>query len=438
MTHRLRYAVLALAVTASGAARADTIQASSTTLLLGRQEYRDGDLQTVVPLYQLIDVSASGVRTPWTSDLEVTFSTWGSLDLSNRRFWQNGADIEKRLTGDVNVGYVRAGFLNNGLSLRLGRQIVADGVARNVQLDGAEARLRLPGGFGVQGYVGSPVAPRFATRGGELAVGNIRATLATGGRLSWGWASLLEVGASAAFASDRGDPSRRDVGADLRITPVHFATLLGSAWWSLYEDRLGEASVALQLNPIRHLDVTLDFRHVAPDLFLPRNSILAAFIQEDRQDAGGSFHFGGLRWLGIDGEYHALLEEGGTGHWARLKGTAHPGGLTNTVGAELSLLRNAELDSSTNGNGYKLARLFGAKSWRELTGTLDLMGYFFDRDVNGYPRSLTGVGTVSYEFFRGWRAAVAGTAGTNPFLERQFEIMAKLVYDQTYAVREVR
>lgn len=42
------------------------IQASSTTMLIGRQDFRVGSLQTVIPIYDLVDESASDVRTAYT------------------------------------------------------------------------------------------------------------------------------------------------------------------------------------------------------------------------------------------------------------------------------------------------------------------------------------------------------------------------------------
>src|SRR5919197_3487808 len=192
MTSRLRLLVIAAALGA-GAARADTVQANATTLFIGRQDFREGDLQTAAPLYELLNVVASDVSTPWADDVEIALSTWGSIDLGQRRFWQNGALVDTSYTGDVNVGYVRAAFLDRRLTLRVGREMVADGVARMVQIDGAEARLALPAGFGLQGYVGSPVAPRFAGRGGELEVGAIRAVFASGGRASWRYSNAVEL-----------------------------------------------------------------------------------------------------------------------------------------------------------------------------------------------------------------------------------------------------
>ena len=451
--NRLRLVLLGAALATARAANADTVQASSTTMLLGRQDFRDGSLQTAVPLYELLNLDASGVKTPY-ADFEIALSTWGSADLADVRFWQNGAQIRDHFTGDVNVGFVRADFLRRTFTLRLGRQVVADGVARVVQIDGAEGRLALPGGFGLSGYAGVPVAPRFATRGGDLAVGNVRATFTAGGRASWQYPGLVDLGVSYAQATDHGDPSRQDFGADFRLTPHRMLQLTGSSWWSVYEGRLAEAALAAQVFPLRHLEVTVDYRHVLPDLFLPRNSILSVFVSEKRNDVGGAVRWSVARDLALDADYHLLIEDSGKGHWARAKGTYHPGGPATTVGAEYSLLKNSGGSSPINDNGYHEVRLFGARRIAAVvTGTLDLMAYFFDRDIrpaggqgaqaagqagDGVSYSLAATATLAYQFARGWRAALAGTAGSTPFLERQFEIMAKLVYQRTYAVREVK
>jgi hypothetical protein len=449
MMSRIRLLVIATALTA-GAARADTVQASSTTMLIGRQDFRlgapglDPTTPTAVPLYELLNVVASDVKTPFADGVEVGLSSWGALDLGDKRFWQNGAPVGTRATGDVNAAYAKASFLDRRLTLTVGRETVADGVARMVQLDGAELRLALPGGLGLQGYVGSPVTPRFAGRGGELVTGNVRAVFATGGRLDWRYADLLDVGASVGIANDRGgEASRRDVGVDFRFLPFRMLLLTGQGFFSLSESRIGEAVVAATLFPVRHLDVTLDYRHVEPDLFLPRTSILSVFASDKRNDLGGAVHWGLMKNVALDADYHLLLEDARdaapgnpnipseTGHWVKGKLTTHPYGTANTVGLEGSYLHHPD-------NGYYLARLFGAREWNAISVTLDLLGYFFQKDVNGQPKSLTATGTVGYQFVRSWKVAVAGTAATTPYLERQFEIMGKLVYEQTYAVREVR
>lgn len=433
MQTRLRVGLVSLIVGLANSARADTLQASSTTMLIGRQDFRVGAVQTAVPIFEIVDVSASDVRTPYTDDLEIGVSTWGALDAANGvRFWQNGAlATDRRLSGDVNTAFVRADFLNKALSLRVGRQLIPDGVARMIQIDGGQLRLVLPAGFGLSGFAGSPVQPRFEARGGPFTVGNTTATFVTGGRASWRYPGLLDVGASAAFATDRGDPSRQDVGGDFRLTPHRVLAFVGSGWWSVYEQRIGEASIAGVLTPSPLVDLTLDYRHYEPDLFLPRNSILSVFASDKRNALGGSVHSAGALGVALDAEYHLLLQDAGTGHWARLKASRPLGSPATTAGAEMSYLKSPD-------NGYTMARLFGAKTLEALTGTLDLYGYFFEKAVNGEHQALTATATLGYEFARGWRALLAGTGGTTAFLSSQFDVMAKLVYNQTYATREVR
>lgn len=448
MKNRLRLAVMLALVTSAAAPRADTVQASSTTMLNARQIWWPTDprcvgtacatnMITAVPVYEMLDLSATNVQTGFTDNLELTLSTWGGLALGDYRFgqgggvWQNGANTDSHLSGDINLGYVRAEFLDRAVSLRLGRQLVADGSARMTHLDGAQLQLVLPAGFGLSGYAGAPVQSRFEALGGPLTTGNTEATFTAGGRASWRYPGLLDVGASIAWATDRGDVSRQEIGADFLLTPYSFVAFKGAGWWSVYEGRMGEASLAAVLAPVRHVDVTLDYRHVEPDLFLPRNSILSVFAADKRNDVGGAVHWSALRELAIDADYHVLLEDAGTGHWARAKGTAHPGGADNTVGAEVSYLYNPE-------NAYFMGRLFGAKALAALTATLDLYGYFFQRAVNGQDQALTATASLGYNIARGLRAVVAGTAGTTAYLSSQYELMAKLVYDQTYIVREVR
>ncbi len=451
MKNRLRLAIIAALLASASAPRADTVQASSTTMLNARQNLWPTDprclatpgcdaatnMVTVVPVYEMLDLAATDVYTGFTDNLELTLSTWGGVDLAEPHFgqggglWNNGANTDSRVAGDINLGFVRADFAGRAVSVRLGRQFVAEGAARMTHLDGAELRLVLPGGFGLSGYAGAPVQSRFEALGGPLTTGNTRATVTTGGRASWRYPGLLDVGASAAFATDRGDPSRQEVGADFRLTPYRGIALTGSGWWSVYDARMGEASFAAIFAPIRHLDVTLDYRHVEPDLFLPRNSILSVFASDERNDLGGSLHWGATRDIAVDADYHVLLEDAGTGHWARAKATAHPGGRDNTVGAEASYLYQVE-------NGYFMGRLFGAKTLAALTATLDLYGYFFRNAVSGQDQALTATATLGYNIVRGLRAVVAGTAGTTVYLSSQYELMAKLVYDQTYIVREVR
>ena len=443
MTRRLRLlswtaAALAAALCAAPAA-ADTVRATSTTLFYTREDpYRVGggsreiELDRVAPLFEMISVTASDVSTAFAEEVEVVLSTWGAYEIGDIRRWQNGASTasERRASGDVDVGYVKGELFGRRLIRRVGRQLISEGASRMVHVDGAQLRLRLPFGVGVSAYAGSVVPPRFAGRGGELMTGNHRADFATGGRLSWFFPGVLEVGASAALARDRGDVSRQDVGADLRLfLPMH-VQLAGSSFYSLYEERLGEAEVAASWRGSRAVQVTADYRHVEPDLFLPRTSIFSVFAEDQRDDVGGSVRVLPVPTLAVDADYHYLFERGGNGHRARLKGVWSPRKAYD-VGAEGQLLLHPD-DA-----GYSLVRAFMA--WRRgaLEATADVLSAFLDRKVNEERLSLTATATAGYRFAPGWKVLLAGSGGTTPVLIRHFDVLAKLVYDQTYVTREV-
>ena len=64
--------------------------------------------------------------------------------------------------------------------------------------------------------------------------------------------------------------------------------------------------------------------------------------------------------------------------------------------------------------------------------------HVFRHDVNGENAALTGSVSLGYEFLSGLSGVVSGQAGVTPFMQQTFEVMAKLVYNQTYKKTEVR
>ena len=427
----LALAVLAIA---AGAAQADTIRASSTTLLLSRENAVQGETEETLPIFEIMSVTASDISTSFAQDVEVALSTWGAVDVRDVRAWQAGTFTDRRVTGDVDIAYVKGDLFDRRLMVRVGRQMIPDGTARMVHLDGGQLRLRLPANFGVSAYVGSPVASRFGSRGGlgYGSIGNHSANFATGGRVFYYLPARLEIGASTAIMNDRGDPSRRDVGADFRVYLPRDLQLAGSTFYSLYEERLGEGEVSLSWRGSRRLQAAGEYRHVEPDLFLPRTSILSVFAADERNELGGWLRLEPLRAFVVDADYHALLEDPGTGHRARVKGTYTLMPRTD-VGAEGLLLQSSEEE-----NGYWMARAFAAYGRGSLDLTVDVVSYFLEREINREDLAFTATGTVGWRFMQGFKVLLAGSGGTTPYLSSHFDVLAKLVYDQIYVTREVR
>jgi hypothetical protein len=441
MRNTTRCIFAALALAASPTTRAETVEATSTTFLLSGQQARGGqsgtepELDDVSTAYEWITISARELRTPFADNLEVVVSTWGSYDLADLR-WDNGTSSE--VTGDVLTGYVRAQFLDRKLSVRAGRQHVGLGVARMIQIDGGDAVFRA-GGVGLQAYAGSPVSQRFQSREGLQSWNPLGGNFAYGGRLSYTLSIPgvsgrgLDLGASAAIVQDDGDAVREDVGVDFRVQPIRAVNLTGYGVYSLYAERFAEGTVMVSGPIAQRLHVSADWRFTAPDLFLPRTSILSVFSAERRNDFGGGLDYEVTRDVSVGAEYHLLVEPGddedfygnelvGRLHWSRGQRSA---------GAEAFWLDAFE-------NGYVGARIFGRQDFGRLFAAVDVLGHLLREDVNNEDLAVSGTLSGGYEVGRGWSAVLAGRAGVNPFFEQQFDVLAKLVYNQTYTVREVR
>ncbi len=439
----IRSTLAVMLALATSMARADTIDVDSTTLLNVQKQTRGGtpgqafDLATAAPAFQILSITARDIRNGAVDDLSIVLRTWASYDIADRR-WDNGTD--SNLTGDVTTGYLEGRLLSRRLTLRLGRTMVSTGVARTLQLDGGEAVLVLPAGFRVSGYVGAPVTQRFGYRSSTVSWNPVGGDLATGGRLGWSLGLPgapgrgLDLGASVNMVEDHGDPVRREVGVDARVQPLDRLVLSGFGAYSLYDQRTAEATARAGIDATKALLVELDYRYVAPDLLLARNSILSVFAANDRQSFGGGLTYKLSRHLRVGGNYHLVLEpdvESGTttGHEADARVEWERA--VTMLGAEAFFLDALD-------NGYTGGRVYGRRELGRAFAAADVLLHVFREKVNGQDSAVTGTLTLGYELLHGLAAAVSGRAGVTPFMEQTFEVMAKLVYNQTYRKTEVR
>lgn len=417
---RLGLALLAGALLGLSAttAQADTVDTTVTTLLTGRVDPRDGQLHTILPVYESIGALAT-LRVPHSDGMRIVFSGWGGmiLDIPRDQTW----------TGDIDVGYLEGAFLKERLQIRLGRHIISGGAARVSPIDGASFVLRpfrgAAQGLGVSAYGGLPVTPRFAASRGEATFG---------GRLFYRFSPESEVGVSFNQIQAEGRLARQDVAIDARLAPHRSLALTGYALLSLREHRLAEADVAATWQPRDSVQIGLDYRRTAPDLFLPLNSIFAVFSQETRDELGGNFYVRMPATLRVYGDYHAVRNEEGWGHRGGAKVSLTLGRRNHTtLNTEVRVLKLPQ-------NGYLQGRLYSLHQLSPaLMGTLGLDVYALDRRINGQAASLTGTGTVGYDLRGGFRVVASAMADMTPFVERRVEFVFKLAYNATRRFREV-
>jgi hypothetical protein len=438
----LAVAVLALA---AGAAQAETVDVTSTTLLRLGQETRrpasglEPDLDTVAPAFEILSISARGVSNPIVDDLAIVVSTWGSYELADRR-WDNGTT--SNLTGDVVTGYVQGKLVDRRLTLRLGREHVMTGASRMIHLDGAEAIGFLPLGLRLSAYAGVPVSQRFTTRQTIRSWNPVGGDLAYGGRAAWSYGLAgfpgrgIDLGVSANVVQDGDDLVRQEAAADLRVQPMGDLTLTAFGAFSLYDERLSELAARAMWSVTRRLRLEADARFFAADLLLARNSILSVFSAAEQTSFGAGASYELRRGLTASASYHLNLEPpetiGGSdevGHDADASVEWQRG--PTLAGAEVHFLDSVE-------NGFVALRLFGRRDLGRLFAAVDVFSHFFREDVNGEDLAVTGTLSAGLNLARGFSAVVSGRAGMTPFLEQTFDVMAKLVYNSTYRIREVR
>ncbi len=422
-SRRLAFSLLAsLGLLASSQPHAETVDARLTTLLLLRDEK---------PLYELLSVSARDIQASFAQDLQLVFSGWGAASIGSNLVWYDTTRPAHNAFGDVDLAYVQGDVLSRSLSLRLGRQLVSGGITRSMQLDGGSVLLRLPAGFGLSAYVGSPVSQRFDARGTGATWNPYQGSFAVGGRASWVLPQWTDVGISVVDVVDRGDPSRRQVGADLRLTPLRPLTLLANTSYDLYESRWADSSVVAQVQALPQLALIADYRHIEPDLMLARNSFLAVFVVERRDEVGGSVQYDLRKAATLVLDFHSLrLEAASPGYRAISRITWRPERGT-TLGLEASKLHTSDDD------GYFQLRAFGTKKIAPFACSLDVQEYSLTQSVNGQGNSFLATATIGYPIGSGWSAVVSGDGAVTPFYDRRFDLMAKIVYEPTYQQREV-
>src|SRR4051794_32795627 len=71
------------ALVGAGEARGEIVDASSTTLLSGRQDPRDGVVHTAVPIFELVSVRAGDFHVPGVDDMTLVLSGWGAVALAD-------------------------------------------------------------------------------------------------------------------------------------------------------------------------------------------------------------------------------------------------------------------------------------------------------------------------------------------------------------------
>ena len=179
------------------------------------------------------------------------------------------------------------------------------------------------------------------------------------------------------------------------------------------------------------LHVTADWRYTAPDLFLARNSILSVFSAEDRNDVGGGVRYEEQEGIDVGVDYHLVIQPATTGTTSAASPRAAWVGAWRHERGRRGLLPGQPRErlrrrAAVRASGLRPVLRDRGRARARLRGGSERRGLLHLRHALG-----------QHHLARLQRRR-CGARRRDPFLEQTYDVMAKLVYNQTYRIREVR
>ncbi len=402
-----RWAALALILTASTpVAAAEVVDASSTTMLRLKPEWKAGDTRTGFWGTEMVGVSVRGIEVSGVDDLNIQLSAWGQVSSLENTIYTG-------TTGDIDLLYIQGALFHRHLSLTVGRQLVSGGAARVLQLDGVNATGMIGKGFGVTGYAGAPTVSRFTYPVGEFAFG---------GRAFWRPSYGSEVGVSFLEILSDGVLSRQDLGLDGRWAILSNLSASASGILSLQQSRFADADLQVHWQILPSLEVFARGQHSEADLFLPMTSIFSVFANTNRDAVGGGVFWQATRRLGLYGEYQRLWVDSGHGDEAELRATYRLA-RKSTVGVNARFLY-------VPANGVTDLRAWFSHALTErIRLSADVEGTLLKDAVNTKTESIVGTGSATWAIGSGWSAMLSGSVGSTPFFQTAYTATARIGYN---------
>lgn len=390
------------------------VEANSTTVLRLAPDWKAGDTRTGFWATEIVGLTVRNIEMSGVDDLKIQLSAWGQLaSLSDPVGTGNGT------TGDIDLLYVQGALFNRHLSLTLGRQLIFGGAARILQLDGVNATVAIGKGFGVTGYVGSPVVSRFSYPVGELAFG---------GRAYWRPSYGSEIGLSFVEILSGSVVSREDLGLDGRWVILPNLAVTASGIFNLRAEAFADAELTVTWQVLPTVELHVTGQHTSPDLYLPMTSIFSVFSNINNDAVGAGVSWQALPRLALYGEYKRLWVDGGNGDEAELRATYRLSRKA-TVGLDARFLYVPENGVvPANGiNDFRVWVLYPLTPKIKLSADVDWT--ILHNELNGGDDSLVGTGSVSWAFAPGWNGMLSGSVGTTPFFQARYTLTARIGYD---------
>jgi len=414
----LPLSIYLLLVTAATLPAAET-SLNGTTLLMFEQRSLPGfDKQNIVPATQFISMESTGVGDP---NLSIHLNAWGRVDLADD-------STDKSSDGTLSYGYLRYLFPKSDSTVKAGRIWVFEGVSSE-NLDGLYARIGLANGFALSAFGGAPVHP-------DNSVDN-RGDYITGGRFSYTYPSILELGLSTVYenglnsgpADDIRD-SRQLVGADLWLKPHQRLDLRGRISYDTINNGVSDQSWLMALKIGSSSTLTADYNQYEFKEYFAASAIRSLF----NPDAAGGQTISGVNFthqlakpLEVTASYrHYDRDE--TGNSDRYGAEGRLSFLDGKGTYGLSYFR---LDAPSGINSYHQIRSYLLYSAANYSASIDGITDLYDDPINGKDSGFEIQGSAGYRFMPGLNLSCDVSYSENPAYNSEFKGLLRLTFNYT-------
>lgn len=345
---------------------------NGSTLLTFQERSTPGfEKKTIAPATQFLGLDMDNMG---GTNLSLHLYGWGRVDLADR-------STDESTNGNFTYGYLRYLFPRSNGEIKAGRLFIFEGVGIE-NVDGVKARVDLAKGFTLSVYGGAPVRP-------DRTVDNTGDFIA-GGRLSYRYPSILELGVSTVYESKltngpitRLKDYRQLVGGDIWFRPIKWVELTGRSSYNTVTEGFGENSYLLTFKPLAPLTLTADYnQYHFKDYFAATNfrSLFNPDAGGDQKYYGGSITYVVAKPMELTASYrHYDRKQTGTSD--RYGGEARFTPLQGKVRTGLSYYR---VDAPTAVNSYDEVRGYIMYSGTLLMASIDAISDFYDNGVNVY------------------------------------------------------
>jgi len=385
--------------------------------------------ETRVPIYQYAQLRVHDVDAPWRVDsIDLELSGWGTVEPGD-------VGLNRRVDGDVTVANVTHRL--GPVYTRVGRQIRVGGAARFSHFDGLSVGGRTELGLGGDAYGGFAVLPRWTLRPGYHWLGSAADSLAhspealpdpdrldhwlAGGRVYYKHASLIEAGLSFHNTQQEGGMGRRDLGLDLRSSPLDMVDITASGLLDTDAWRLAQARGAVDFTPLDELTVSGELMHATPSLLLSQQSVLSVFSVDAYNEAGLAGRYRPLKILtATAGGYLQRFDGGSFGARSAVGLRLRPEHTGVTIGA-----RYGHVVEPTNGY-HSIRATVGYRVIDPLMLTAEGYAYFYNEPIRDVASSLVWAMNGDYSWADWGSALLGGSVARTPYAEIDAQALARL------------